>query len=101
GIRDCHVTGVQTCALPIFALNHLDASTAPSPLNFTAMFWSWQSGYKFLRVDTADDTFRVHLGSTGCSSPGPSRPPTSCSAPNRRSEERRVGKEGRTRGPDD
>ena len=76
-------TGVRfTLGVP-FALNHLDASTAPSPLNFTAMFWSWQSGYKFLRVDTADDTFRVHLGSTGCSSPGPSRPPTSCSAPNR------------------
>ncbi len=34
------------------------------------MFWSWQLGYKFLRVDTADDEFRIHLGSTGCQSDG-------------------------------
>ena len=76
-------TGVEfTLGVP-FALNHGDASTAPSPLNFTAMFWSWQSGYKFLRVDTADDKFRAHIGSTGCQSAGPSRPPSSCDAPNR------------------
>lgn len=66
-----------------FELNHGIASTAPAPLNLTAMFWSWQAGYKFIRVDTADDKFRVHVGSTGCQSDGPSRPPTSCNAPNR------------------
>ncbi|MBX3026822.1 metallo-mystery pair system four-Cys motif protein [bacterium] len=65
-----------------FDLNHGNAATAPSPLNFTAMFWNWQFGYKFVRVDTADDKFRIHLGSTGCVGEGPSRPPTSCSAPN-------------------
>lgn len=75
-------TGVRfDLGLP-FALNHGNAATAPSPLNFTAMFWNWQLGYKFIRVDTADDKFRLHLGSTGCQSEGPSRPPTSCSAPN-------------------
>lgn len=66
-----------------FELNHGNASTAPAPLNFTAMFWNWQFGYKFLRVDTADDKFRFHLGSTGCEGESPSRPPTACSAPNR------------------
>ncbi|MCX8071606.1 MAG: metallo-mystery pair system four-Cys motif protein [Candidatus Binatia bacterium] len=49
-----------------FRLNHGDASVAPPPLSLTAMFWSWQAGYKFLRVDTAFDNYRVHLGSTGC-----------------------------------
>lgn len=78
-------TGVAfTLGLP-FALNHGDASTAPAPLNFTAMFWSWQAGYKFLRIDTADDKFRIHLGATGCESAGPSRPPSSCAYPNRAS----------------
>lgn len=46
--------------------NHGDASVAPPPLSLTAMFWSWQAGYKFLRVDTAFDNYRIHLGSTGC-----------------------------------
>lgn len=32
-------------------LNHEDAAIAPSPLNLTSMWWNWQGGYKFLRVD--------------------------------------------------
>lgn len=85
-VRGTVPAGVYTGArfdlgLP-FDLDHGNASTAPSPLNFTAMFWSWQYGYKFLRVDTADDKFRVHLGSIGCDAPSPSRPPTSCTNPN-------------------
>ncbi|ERN42970.1 hypothetical protein KR51_00002780 [Rubidibacter lacunae KORDI 51-2] len=34
-----------------FDLNHADAVTAPSPLNLTSMWWNWQGGYKFLRLD--------------------------------------------------
>lgn len=34
-----------------FALNHADATLAPSPLNLTSMWWNWRGGYKFLRVD--------------------------------------------------
>ncbi|GBD27080.1 hypothetical protein HRbin30_02424 [bacterium HR30] len=49
-----------------FRRNHGDASVAPAPLSLTAMFWSWQAGYKFLRVDTALDGYRIHVGSTGC-----------------------------------
>lgn len=76
-------TGVRfDLGLP-FELNHGNAATAPSPLNFSAMFWSWQAGYKFIRVDTIDDKYRIHLGSTGCEGAGPSQPPTSCAAPNR------------------
>jgi uncharacterized repeat protein (TIGR04052 family) len=74
-------TGVKfDLGLP-FDLNHGDESTAPSPLNFTAMFWSWNGGYKFLRLDTADDKFRVHLGSIGCNGESASRPPTACTRP--------------------
>jgi uncharacterized repeat protein (TIGR04052 family) len=36
-----------------FKLNHGDPTIAPSPLNFTAMFWVWQSGYKFTKIDMA------------------------------------------------
>jgi len=50
--------------------NHLDPTKQPSPLNITRMMWSWQSGYKFVRID-AKTTGRpsgyvLHLGSTGC-----------------------------------
>ena len=33
------------------ALNHGDATLAPSPLNLTSLWWNWQGGYKFLRLD--------------------------------------------------
>lgn len=59
-------TGIRFSLGVPFRFNHGDASTAPSPLTLTAMFWSWQAGYKFLRIDEALDTVRVHLGSTGC-----------------------------------
>jgi uncharacterized repeat protein (TIGR04052 family) len=52
------------------ALNHLDNASAPSPLNLTALFWTWSSGYKYLRVDSvamgAAGPFNLHLGATGC-----------------------------------
>lgn len=34
-----------------FALNHADVAAAPSPLNIQALWWNWQGGYKFMRVD--------------------------------------------------
>jgi uncharacterized repeat protein (TIGR04052 family) len=53
-----------------FELNHADAAVAPSPLNLSALFWSWNGGYKFLRVDSVPvgggAPFNLHLGSTGC-----------------------------------
>ena len=44
-------TGVQfTMGVP-FELNHADVVLAPSPLNLSAMFWNWQGGHRFLKVD--------------------------------------------------
>jgi uncharacterized repeat protein (TIGR04052 family) len=70
------------------ALNHQNQAKAESPLNIEGMFWSWLTGYKFLRIDVmpahammaqqaaAEDAgpghagaamgFLVHLGSTMC-----------------------------------
>ena len=59
-----------------FELNHSDAATAEAPLNVTGMFWSWQGGRKFLRLDArpcgpdldenAPLGISIHLGSTAC-----------------------------------
>lgn len=65
-----------------FRHNHQEAATAPSPLVLTAMFWNWQGGFKFLRIDEATDLVRVHLGSTGCEAINPTTV-SSCSHPNR------------------
>ena len=37
-----------------------------SPFNQTAMFWSWKSGYKYVRIDGDRGPFRLHLGASGC-----------------------------------
>ncbi|PZU11631.1 MbnP family copper-binding protein [Sphingomonas sp.] len=88
-------------------LNHGDATIAKSPLNFTAMFWSWQAGYRFFKVDletvgapmadlpgtggmagmkgmSRQTGFAVHIGSTGCGAGAmTARPAATCSVPNR------------------
>jgi len=52
-VPDGHYTGLRfTVGVP-FELNHGDTLSAPSPLNMTAMFWSWQGGYKFIRAEVA------------------------------------------------
>lgn len=65
-------------------LNHGDASTAPSPLNLSGLFWTWNDGYKFLRIDvvpaSATDGFLVHVGSVGCAKGEDGE--ISCSHPN-------------------
>jgi uncharacterized repeat protein (TIGR04052 family) len=69
-----------------FELNHGDASTAPSPLNLSALFWNWQGGHKFVRADAfaagASAPFNLHLGSTGCDGDPATGGVTSCSKPN-------------------
>lgn len=68
-----------------FELNHKNPITQPSPLNQADMFWVWQTGYKFLRLELASDDSEwiFHLGSTGCQSASPVRPPQSrCKNPN-------------------
>lgn len=36
-----------------FNLNHGDPTIALPPLNLSSMFWTWQSGYRFLKIDMA------------------------------------------------
>jgi uncharacterized repeat protein (TIGR04052 family) len=69
-----------------FELNHANPLMASPPLDRGDLFWTWQSGYKFLRADFMvgglESSF--HLGSTGCSSASALRPPAQpCAQPNR------------------
>lgn len=71
-----------------FELNHINQATAPSPLSLTALFWSWNAGYKFMRAEVLSDQlpqgFFIHLGSTECSPSGRStQPATECRNGNR------------------
>ncbi|CAN1567152.1 AZL_007920_fam, AZL_007920/MXAN_0976 family protein [Burkholderiaceae bacterium] len=94
-------TGVKfTVGVP-FERNHGDPTVAPAPLSSTAMFWTWQAGYKFIKFDastsgrplhTAQSAahgsasasgFSVHLGSTLCASPARTQAPSACQNPNR------------------
>lgn len=67
-------------------LNHNDVTSAPSPLNQQSMYWSWNAGYKFFRLDGSStglpEGFFVHLGSTGCVGDGRGNV-TSCAQGNR------------------
>jgi len=78
-------TGVRfTVGVPV-ELNHANPLAAAAPLNRAELFWSWQSGYKFLRFELSavDHAAAFHLGSTGCSSASALRPPTQpCGQPN-------------------
>ncbi len=76
-------TGVRfTLGVP-FDLNHADVGALPSPLNVPSMFWSWQGGRKFIRIDGEVDGkgMRFHLGSTGCMGQG--NDVEACTNPNR------------------
>ena len=73
-----------------FARNHGDLAAQPAPLSLSRLFWSWNGGYKFLRVDMratqGDSTatgWVIHLGSTGCTGEAGAKAPTSCAQPNR------------------
>jgi len=79
------------------ALNHQNQTAATAPLNIPSLFWSWQSGYKFLRLDVAPvggiirpgnagfsaTTWNIHLGSTDCSGDPQAGAVVSCSRLNR------------------
>ncbi len=69
-----------------FNLNHQNPLTQPAPLNQSDMFWVWQTGHKFLRLELSNNqnNFTYHLGSTGCESVSPVRAPkVECKNPNR------------------
>lgn len=65
------------------SLNHANAAEAPTPMNVTAMWWSWNAGYKFVRLEGRSSAFegwRLHLGSTACT--GDMMGTASCATPN-------------------
>ncbi|SFM43289.1 MbnP family copper-binding protein [Marinobacter zhejiangensis] len=67
-------------------LNHNNLATAPTPLNVPTLHWSWQTGYKFLRMDVSVDggqAFNLHLGSTDCAGDATAGESVSCSRSNR------------------
>jgi len=69
-----------------FEINHVNSATAPSPLNLTSLFWNWQGGYKFLRIDSgqfSETDWRMHLGSTGCEGDAMAGGVTGCANGNR------------------
>ncbi|AJR15143.1 hypothetical protein LIL_12541 [Leptospira interrogans serovar Linhai str. 56609] len=65
--------------------NHLDADNQSPPLDNSGMFWSWTSGYKFLKLDfetaeTLGVETSVHIGSANCVGSGSS---STCARVNR------------------
>jgi uncharacterized repeat protein (TIGR04052 family) len=74
-----------------FARNHGDLAASPPPLSLSQLFWAWQSGHKFLRIDmrasqgdSAATPWVIHLGSTGCVLPdSTAKSPVRCLHPNR------------------
>src|SRR5690606_40633562 len=87
GIRDFHVTGVQTCALPIYRCYVCDKGVAfgnnvSHANNKTRRVW--RPNLQVARVVEGDKVIKVKV----C---------TRCLTSGKRSEERRVGKESRSR----
>ncbi len=75
------------------SLNHTDMTAMPSPLNITAMGWSWQFGRKFMNIELGQDTgpawaskiYYLHLGSTDCVGNPAAGEKAKCALPNRNS----------------
>lgn len=68
-----------------FEQNHLNPLEQPSPLNVSSMFWVWQTGHKFARIEmmNGSEDWIFHLGSTGCKSASVMRAPNdACLYPN-------------------
>jgi uncharacterized repeat protein (TIGR04052 family) len=70
--------------------NHGDLSAQPAPLSLSHLYWSWTSGYKFMRLDmraaqgdSAATPWVIHLGSSGCTGGGAAATaPSVCAQPN-------------------
>ena len=80
-------TGVRfTIGVP-FDRNHRDLATQPAPLSVTRMFWAWNSGHKFVRLDAKTESGKnwvLHLGSAACSpNESATAAPTQCTYGNR------------------
>src|SRR5690606_39561832 len=87
GIRVFHVTGVQTCALPIYSVSIFNS---PSPIAFRILAFYFFNNYtkQFIFMKKFSNYFLMMFVMLAVGFM------TSCG----RSEERRVGKEGRSGG---
>jgi uncharacterized repeat protein (TIGR04052 family) len=72
-VRAGEYTGIRFVLGVPEELNHLDPLRQPSPLNISAVHWSWARGYMFLRTqgralleEDAQQVWIVHTGSAGC-----------------------------------
>lgn len=75
-------TGVEFKLGVPFFLNHMTNTTASAPLNSSAMYWAWNSGYKFSKIEfIASSTNQFHLGSQLCSG-NTQGPVNTCGRPN-------------------
>jgi uncharacterized repeat protein (TIGR04052 family) len=76
-VPDGEYSGLRFMMDVPFELNHLDVTAAASPLNIPAMWWNWQFGYKFTRIEmmASGQPWLLHLGSTGCEAPNGATPP--------------------------
>jgi uncharacterized repeat protein (TIGR04052 family) len=86
-VPDGRYVGVRFAVGLPFDTNHREPTLQPSPLNLTSLFWNWNAGYKFMRIDLKStgqpQGWMIHLGSTGCTPrEGPSTVPVSCRSDN-------------------
>jgi len=69
-----------------FNKNHQNPLKATSIFDNSNMFWTWQQGYKSLRLDLSSpnaDAWAFHVGAIGCHSPSALRSPKmQCRQPN-------------------
>lgn len=74
------------------AMNHLDLTTQPSPLNLSGLWWSWGLGHVFMAVVThaeiatpqpGTNDHYIHVGSIECTGNPSMGQPVTCTKPNR------------------
>lgn len=74
------------------ALNHVDLTTLPAPLNLTGLWWGWGFGHVFLAIVTHTDITTpqpgtndhyIHVGSIDCVGDPEMGETVSCARPNR------------------
>ncbi len=85
-------TGIAfTVGVPA-AMNHVDLTSLPAPLNLTGLWWGWGFGHIFLAVVThteittpqpATNDHYVHLGSLDCVGDPEKGEAVACARPNR------------------
>lgn len=97
-VDPAEINGVEFKVGVPSAANHHNASTSIAPYNRAGLFWKWQTGHKFMRLDvnpaskvklaydmngsSLANTYFFHLGSTGCEGDPTTGAVVSCSAPN-------------------